>query len=466
MTTPISSWTKKITLLALVLGMALASMLYAAELHIVLDGTVLDTSEAPPQIVEDRTFVPLRLISQELGYAVAYQSETSLITVGDGVFTHTVGATFVTMADGSVQDIGVQSFIANDRTMVSLRLFASALGCEVGWSSETGAVSIYSPETETPEQPEQPTLSAQTIANAYYGFALDIPGNWEASLIDDENTGFVIDTGSEDAYLMVTGEFTPAYYGEEFLDLLLEEYGYLPITFADGEEGWLLDDVDFGEIDFIRIRGDVLVSYYIQFDATTSWLEDNFDIIVDSGASLTLTDPEGIPLEIDTEDDTVPEFIVTSTAIVNGVIDDAYGMRGKDVDEDGIPTLSLPFAIAGAPEETVSYMLIFADIDAENEDGSPWIHWIAVNIPAELTELPAGASIDLAESMVQGENSFGTIGYGGPTPPDQPHEYFLNVYALDTMLDLEEGFTFIDVSLLVAGHIMGIGQVSGTYSNE
>jgi len=463
MTTPISSIVKKIVLISLVLGLSLAGMLFAAELHIILDGTILDTAEAPPQIVEDRTFVPLRLISQELGYAVGYQPETSLVTVGDGVFTHIVGSTSITMADGSVQDIGVASFIANDRTMVSLRLFASALGCEVGWSSETGTVSITSPQTETPEQP---TLPAKTVENAYYGFALDIPGNWEESLIDDEHTGFIIDTGSENALLMVTGEFTPAYYSEEFLDMLLEEYGYLPITFADGEEGWLLDDVNFGEIDFIRIRGDVLVSFYIQFDASTSWLEDNFDIIVDSGASLTLTDPEGIPPEIDLEDEDVPELVITSKAIVEGVIDDAYGMRGKDLDKDGIPTLSLPFEIADAPEETVSYVLILADIDAETEEGNPWIHWIVANIPAELTELPAGASIDMAESMVQGENSFGTVGYGGPTPPDQPHEYILNVYALDAMLPLEEGFNFMDLSLLVSGHILAMGQVSGIYSNE
>jgi Phospholipid-binding protein len=33
-----------------------------------------------------------------------------------------------------------------------------------------------------------------------------------------------------------------------------------------------------------------------------------------------------------------------------------------------------------------------------------------------------------------------SVGYNGPNPPDQTHDYVLKVFALDDKLDLENGF--------------------------
>jgi phosphatidylethanolamine-binding protein (PEBP) family uncharacterized protein len=38
--------------------------------------------------------------------------------------------------------------------------------------------------------------------------------------------------------------------------------------------------------------------------------------------------------------------------------------------------------------------------------------------------------------MVQGQNGFGKIGYGGPTPPDQPYSYEVTEYALNAKVKL------------------------------
>lgn len=73
---------------------------------------------------------------------------------------------------------------------------------------------------------------------------------------------------------------------------------------------------------------------------------------------------------------------------------------------------------------------------------------------------------DEEKEMIQGTNDFGTVGYGGPTPPDKPHNYVITVYALDTTLDLKDGFTKKAFDAAIEGHILAEASISGVYSNK
>lgn len=44
--------------------------------------------------------------------------------------------------------------------------------------------------------------------------------------------------------------------------------------------------------------------------------------------------------------------------------------------------------------------------------------------------------------------------YAGPYPPDKDHVYTLTVYALDTELDLEEGYFLNEFRRAVRGHVI------------
>jgi len=115
-----------------------------------------------------------------------------------------------------------------------------------------------------------------------------------------------------------------------------------------------------------------------------------------------------------------------------------------------------------------SYALIVEDPDSKPI--TPFVHWVAWNIPGDLTGLPEGLPeqmrITEPAGIMQGATSRGSIGYYGPRPPvgDPPHHYHFQVLALDTPLDLPPGATRDQLLAAAKGHVIGKGEAVGTYA--
>ena len=84
---------------------------------------------------------------------------------------------------------------------------------------------------------------------------------------------------------------------------------------------------------------------------------------------------------------------------------------------------------SGAPDGTKSFAITCYDPDAPT--GSGFWHWTVANIPADVTELPAGGPVPAG--AVEGRTDFGEPGYGGAAPPPGhgPHRYIFTVFAVD-----------------------------------
>lgn len=126
--------------------------------------------------------------------------------------------------------------------------------------------------------------------------------------------------------------------------------------------------------------------------------------------------------------------------------------------EDISPQLSWK----GAPQHTVSFVLIFDDPDAPM---GIWDHWLLYNIPSKTMELAEGVKT-LPAGTLEGLNSWGKRGYGGPCPPDRIHRYYFKLYALDKVLELPPGASKEKVEEAMLSHILTEAVLMGQYDRE
>jgi len=126
-----------------------------------------------------------------------------------------------------------------------------------------------------------------------------------------------------------------------------------------------------------------------------------------------------------------------------------YTADGEDI--------SPPLTFDEIPENAQSLALIMDDPDAP---GGTWVHWIVWNIPPEFIGLSEGEIIPFPH----GTNDFGTLDYGGPSPPSGTHRYYFKLYALDIMLELEEGATKKQLLDAMEGHVLAKAVLMGKYS--
>lgn len=85
------------------------------------------------------------------------------------------------------------------------------------------------------------------------------------------------------------------------------------------------------------------------------------------------------------------------------------------------------------PAGTKSFALTVYDPDAPT--GSGFWHWLAVNIPADVSRLEQGAGSqggEMPPGTLQTRTDFNAPGYGGPCPPvgDHPHRYIFTLHAV------------------------------------
>lgn len=116
-----------------------------------------------------------------------------------------------------------------------------------------------------------------------------------------------------------------------------------------------------------------------------------------------------------------------------------------------------PLKINGLPQNTKSVVLIVDDPDAP---GKTFDHWVVWDIPAVET-----IAQDSIPGMV-GRNSMGKNQYTGPCPPSGTHRYFFKVYALDTLLHLENRADKKAVMDALQNHVLAYGKTIGLFKKK
>jgi Raf kinase inhibitor-like YbhB/YbcL family protein len=182
----------------------------------------------------------------------------------------------------------------------------------------------------------------------------------------------------------------------------------------------------------------------------------------------------------------------------------ALGVQSADGPVPG-KNLSPALSWSGAPPGTRAFVVTCIDPDAptrKDDANKPdrtipasfprgdFVHWLLVDVPAELTGLPAG--IDGQGIVPRGKPPAATryglrgvndytswfagdgamegdyAGYDGAWPPFNdaiPHRYVYTVYAVDVAsLGLRPGFRGPELKAALAGHVLAEASITCTYT--
>lgn len=156
----------------------------------------------------------------------------------------------------------------------------------------------------------------------------------------------------------------------------------------------------------------------------------------------------------------LPAFTLSSPDVSDGspLPDSALGDAG-----DTSPELRWD----GAPVGTKSFVVTCFDPDAPTPSGF-W-HWVAVDVPGEVTSLPSGAGgsdESLPGSAFHLRNDAGHASYDGAAPPegDVAHRYYFVVHAVgEETLGVDDGASPAVASFQLAFKALGRAILSGTH---
>jgi hypothetical protein len=186
--------TVSLILSLIMLGFTLnAVAMESKQVTVTLDGNIVQFPDAKPFIDnKDRTLVPIRFVSEALGGVVTWDNDTQTVTIvkGDSTIITTINSAKATL-NGMVNTFDTSTRLKEDRTYVPLRFISELLNCDVEWDGENNNVVITSPSAPT-AFPE-PNLTVHFPKNEYENNALWITLDNLRDFSDCTNYEFLIE---------------------------------------------------------------------------------------------------------------------------------------------------------------------------------------------------------------------------------------------------------------------------------
>ena len=132
---------------AIAVSMLPAAFAANDDIKVIVNGSELKIAEndTKPFVEDGRTLVPMRAIFEALGAAVEWDDTTKTVTSKseNGNIEMTVGSDTIKI-NGADTRVDVPAKIVEGRTVVPVRVISEGLNCKVEWSQETQTVTISS----------------------------------------------------------------------------------------------------------------------------------------------------------------------------------------------------------------------------------------------------------------------------------------------------------------------------------
>lgn len=146
-------------------------------------------------------------------------------------------------------------------------------------------------------------------------------------------------------------------------------------------------------------------------------------------------------------------FALTSPAFADGtVLDPSFTADEEDA-------VAPPLAWTRPPAGTQELVLVVEDPDAPSTE--PFCHWLVWGLAPAAGKLLEGETPPRA-----GKNSYGNSEWLLPDPPTGhgAHDYVFQLFALDLPLTLAPGATRGELLEAMAGHVLAVAVLTGTYA--
>lgn len=133
-----------LVLTMLLLASVAPSVLAGSDVTVKIDGNQI-AFDVPPQLINSRTMVPLRAIFEALGASVEWNNDTQTVTStkGDTTIKLTINKS-VMYVNGNSVTLDSPACLVNGRTLVPVRAISEAFKCDVKWDDKTWIVYITS----------------------------------------------------------------------------------------------------------------------------------------------------------------------------------------------------------------------------------------------------------------------------------------------------------------------------------
>ena len=168
---------RKILALTLVLALASsATPAFADDIKVKLNSDTVTFADQQPVIKNDRTLIPLRGVLEGMGITVDYDNASKTVYMYDNDTTAqlTIGKPSL-FVNGVEEPLDTAPEIMNNRTMLPIRAVAEAFGAKVGWNEETKTVEITVPEkTVYKTTVEKGNAALEASDENYYSNATEI----------------------------------------------------------------------------------------------------------------------------------------------------------------------------------------------------------------------------------------------------------------------------------------------------
>ena len=116
---------------------------FAEGISVTVNGEPVVFADQEPVEIEGRVLVPLRAIFEALGATVDWNDKNqSVISKKNGKTIQVTINSLTMLCDGRIKTLDVPACLMNDRTMVPVRAVSEGLGAAVEWDDATKTVII------------------------------------------------------------------------------------------------------------------------------------------------------------------------------------------------------------------------------------------------------------------------------------------------------------------------------------